>query len=281
MARCTSIPDGLTSPSHREDLELLQAFANQSAMAIENVRLYEKMIEAEKKRANLGRFLPSAIVDVIMNSDEDLVLGGQTKTVTTLFCDIRSFTPIAEKTPPAALVGMLNDHFTAMTRLIFDHRGTLDKYIGDAIMALFGAPFSEEDDALRAIRAAVAMQTKNQVLNDERRARDLPVLDIGIGVNTGDVIAGYVGSPERMDFTVLGDHVNIASRLCSAAQGHEIIIGEMTYDLVKDHVEAHSLGTRMLRGKLTSVRAYKVEGLKIGAPATTLGKAPAGAPALP
>ncbi len=130
-------------PTHtfiEEDLELFATLAAQSAMAIENVQLYERMVEAEKKRANLGRFLSPSIVDEIMKEDTVLELGGRKRVVTTVFCDVRGFTPIAERVSPTELVDMLNEHFTAMTAIIFELEGTLDKYIGDEIMAVFGSP---------------------------------------------------------------------------------------------------------------------------------------------
>ena len=252
----------VTTQFTEEDLELFQALANQSAMAIENVRLYERMVEAEKKRASLGRFLSPAIVEVIMGNDKDLELGGQTREVTTMFCDIRSFTPMAERMEPQALVSLLNEHFTAMTEIVFQFQGTLDKYIGDCVMALFGAPFSSGKDAVQSIRAGLAMQAKNAELNVRRVGAGLPAFEMGIGINTGDVVAGFIGSPDRMDFTVLGDQVNIASRFCSVAQAGQVVVGESTYEYVKDIVEARAIGTTMLKGKETAVYSYEILRLK-------------------
>lgn len=246
-----------------EDLELFQALANQSALAIENVRLYERMLEAEKKRANLGRFLSPAIVDVIMNQEDELELGGQTSLVTTMFCDIRGFTNMSERLEPHDLVELLNEHFTAMTKIVFQHNGTLDKYNGDEVMALFGAPITTEDDALQAVRAGLAMQAKNAELNEIRKSKGLPTFEVGIGINSGDVVAGYIGSPDRMDFTVLGDHVNVASRLCSIAKGGQVIVGESVYDVVCDKIEGRSIGTPVLKGKDTAVTAYEMLGNKV------------------
>ena len=245
-----------------EDLELFQALGNQAAMALENVRLHERMVAEEKKRANLGRFLSPAIVEVIMNSAKDLELGGQMKPVTTLFCDIRSFTPLAEKLPPQELVELLNEHFTAMTEIVFRYNGTLDKFVGDEVMALFGAPFAAGNDPEQAIRAAVAMQERNAELNRRRVTNRKPELHLGIGIDTGDVVAGLIGSLERMDFTVLGDHVNTANRLCSVARGGEIIVGRATYDAVRTFFEAESIGTPVLKGKAVSVEAFRILGAK-------------------
>lgn len=245
-----------------EDLELFTSLAAQCAMAIENVRLYRDMVAAEKKRANLGRFLSPAVVEEVMKQDTSLRLGGDKHTVTPLFCDIRGFTPIAERLAPIDLVRLLNQHFTAMTELIFNHAGTLDKFIGDEIMAVFGAPLPGPKDAERCVRAALAMQAKNAELNTIRERDGLPTFDVGIGINTGEAIAGYVGSPERMEFTVVGDSVNIARRFCSLAGPGQIVIGEPTYTLVEGIVEARPTGSVMLKGKSTTKHGFEVLGMK-------------------
>jgi adenylate cyclase len=245
-----------------EDLELFATLAAQSALAIDNARLYERMVEAEKKRANLGRFLSPAIVDMVMREDTRLELGGAKRTVTTMFCDIRGFTPMAERTSPDQLVSLLNEHFTAMTGIVFNFHGTLDKYIGDELMAVFGAPLSAPDDARRAIAAALAMQEANADLNRLRSEEQRPQFEIGIGIDTGEVIAGYIGSPDRMEFTVVGDRVNTARRLCSLAGPGQVVIGEATYQLVRDEVEVRTIGTVMLKGKELPVHAFEVVRLK-------------------
>ncbi|MEX2015777.1 MAG: adenylate/guanylate cyclase domain-containing protein [Candidatus Hydrogenedentales bacterium] len=245
-----------------EDLELFQALGNQAAMALENVRLHERMVAEEKKRANLGRFLSPTVVEVIMNSSKDLELGGQMKPVTTLFCDIRAFTPLAERLPPEDLIGLLNEHFTAMTEIVFRYNGTLDKFVGDEVMALFGAPFSVGNDPDQAVRAALAMQNRNTELNRGRALNNKPELHIGIGIDTGEVVAGLIGSLDRMDFTVLGYHANTANRLCSVARSGEIIVGRATYQAIEDNFSGESIGTPVLKGKAVSVEAFRILGLK-------------------
>lgn len=249
-----------------EDLELFASIATQSAMAIDNARLYEQMLEAEKKRANLGRFLSPAIVDMVMHEGAALELGGARRIVTTMFCDIRGFSLIAERTTPDQLVSLLNEHFTAMTEIIFRYHGTLDKYIGDEIMAVFGAPLANEDDARRAVCAALAMQEMNATLNLVRAAEGRPTFDVGIGVDTGEVVAGYVGSPDRMEFTVVGDRVNTARRLCSLAGPRQVVVGESTFQLVQKGVEARTIGTVMLKGKEMPVHAFEIVRVKIPCP---------------
>lgn len=244
------------------DLDLFQAMASQSAMAIENAQLYEQMLEAEKKRANFGRFLSPAVVEMVMNEAEEVVLGGRKLPVTTLYCDIRGFTPLSEGLSPGQLVDLLNEHFTAMTRIIFDCRGTLDKFIGDEVMALFGAPISGGNDAANAVRAAIIMQAKNAELNKRRSNGNLPTFEVGIGINSGDVFSGFVGSPDRLDFTVIGDDVNIASRLCSVAKAGQIVVGYSTHELVKNFVRTKSIGTPVLKGKSEPIEAFEILGIK-------------------
>ena len=243
---------------NEEDLELFASVASQSALAVENVRLYERMLNAEKKRAELGRFLSPSVVDAVMREDKDLELGGRKQVVTTLFCDIREFTPLAERLAPTELLELLNEHFTAMVEIIFRLQGTLDKFIGDEIMALFGAPLAYENDAERAVCAAVAMQEKNQELNAGRSSRGQDTFEMGIGIATGEVIAGLLGSPDRMDFTVVGDRVNTARRLCSMAEPGQIVLCEPTYEQVKDRFECRRIGTLALKGKEVPVRAFEV-----------------------
>lgn len=243
---------------NEEDLELFASVASQSALAVENVRLYERMLNAEKKRAELSRFLSPSVVDAVMREDKELELGGRKQVVTTLFCDIREFTPLAERLAPAELLELLNEHFTAMVDIIFRLQGTLDKFIGDEIMALFGAPIAYENDAERAVCAAVAMQEKNQELNAGRASRGQDTFEMGIGIATGEVIAGLLGSPERMDFTVVGDRVNTARRLCSMAEPGQIVLCEPTHEQVKERFECRRIGTLALKGKEVPVRAFEV-----------------------
>ncbi len=240
------------------DLELFASLASQSAMAIDNVRLYERMLAAERKRANLGRFLSPAIVEEIMKEESTLELGGQKRVATTMFCDIRGFTPMAERLEPGQVVAMLNEHFTAMTEIIFDLQGTLDKYVGDEIMAVFGSPLSAVGDAERAVHAALAIQARNAQLNERRVQEGHPELQLGIGMDTGEVVAGYIGSPMRMEFTVIGDHVNTGRRLCDLAQGGQVVISDATYQCVKDLVKVRAIGAVTLKGKQNPVEAYVV-----------------------
>lgn len=255
----TDAPDTRFS---EDDLELFSSLASQAALAIDNVRLHDRVVESEKRRLTLARFLPGALVDKIMSESESLTLGGRKTRATTLFCDIRGSSKIAEQLDPQSLVTLLNEHFTAMTEVLFSHSGTLDKYIGDEFMAVFGAPIACGDEAYHAVCAALEMQQKNRQLNTVRIAERRPPLELGIGIDSGEVIAGYIGSPRRMDFTVVGDRVNTAKRFCDMAGPEQVVIGQETWEAVRERVDTRPMGTLILKGKQRTVHAYEVTGLR-------------------
>lgn len=249
-----------------EDLELFSSLAYQAALALDNLQLHEKVVDAEKKRQEFGRFLSPAIVDKIMDETATVELGGQKSMVTTFFCDIRGFSKIAEKVTPQELIGMLNEHFSAMTEIVFKYQGTLDKYAGDEIMAIFGAPLPSGDEPFKAVSAAIEIQRKNEEMNFRRAEEGRPQIGLGIGIDTGEVIAGYIGSPMRMEYTVVGDHVNTASRFCSMASAGKTVIGHNTFEAIKDRIESRPIGTVMLKGKEQAVHAHEVVGPREGTP---------------
>jgi adenylate cyclase len=245
-----------------QDLELFTSLASQAAMAIDNVQMHDKMVASEKRRQNLCRFLPSQIVEKIMSEDTDLELGGQKSIATTMFCDIRGSSRLAEELPAGELVLLLNEHFTAMTEIIFEYGGTLDKYIGDEIMAVFGAPLSTGDDVFKAVQCAVHIQTKSREFNAMRASEGRPQVNVGIGIDTGEVIAGYIGSPMRMDFTVVGDRVNTAKRFCDMAEAGKIVVGDETWKTLGERAEGREIGSVMLKGKGKAVNAWEITGLR-------------------
>lgn len=210
-----------------DDLELISAVAAQTAIAVENVRAHERLAKEEVARANYSRFLPEYVVKQMLENPNSFKLGGVTQTVTVLFADIRGFTRISEHAVPEKIVQLLNRYFSAMTDIIFAHGGTLDKYLGDGLMALFGAPTETPKDAANAVSAAVAMQRRMLSINDELRAEGYPEIGIGIGLHTGEAIVGYIGSERRSEYTAIGDTVNTASRLESNAKGGQILISEV------------------------------------------------------
>ncbi len=250
----------------KDDLDFFIAFANQSSIAIENTRLYEKIRTEEQMRLNLSRYLSPQIVEKIIHEPGELQLGGIKKHVTILFADIRNFTPTTEQADSIILVTLLNEYFTIMTQVVFDHEGTLDKYLGDGLMAVFGAPFAHPDDEIRAIKAAMKMQLLVENLKKGWLSREVPDLfskdfHIGIGISTGEVISGNIGSYSRMDYTVIGDTVNLSSRLSDVAEKGQILISDATYSFVKDRVSVKELEGIHIKGKERPVKVYEVLGL--------------------
>jgi adenylate cyclase len=211
-----------------DDLELISAVAAQTAIAVENARAHERLAREEVARANYSRFLPEYVVKQMLENPESFKLGGVSQTITILFADIRGFTRISEHAPPEKIVSLLNRYFSAMTDIIFAHGGTLDKYLGDGLMALFGAPTTTPEDASNALNAAVAMQRRILGINQELREEGLSEIGVGMGLHTGEVIVGYIGSERRSEYTAIGDTVNTSSRLESNARGGEILISDAT-----------------------------------------------------
>lgn len=222
--------------------------------------------ERERRRVQnvFGRYVSQDVVEQILATGGDVPLGGVRQPVTVMFSDIRGFTSLSERLNAEAVVTLLNEYFGAMADVIFEQRGMIDKFMGDAIMAVFGAPLPANDDALRAVTAAVEMRKRLLQLRDEWKAEGTDALDSGIGINTAEVIVGNVGSEERMDYTVIGDGVNLAARLeeLSKEYGGGILIAESTYAHVRDHVEVQSLNAVAVRGKTEPVQIYKVLGLR-------------------
>ncbi len=212
----------------RDDLELISAVAAQAAVAVENARAHARLAREEVARANYSRFLPEYVVQQLLENPDSFKLGGINQKVTVLFADIRGFTSLAEIAPPEKVVQLLNRYFTAMSDIIFAHGGTLDKYIGDGLMALFGAPTVSPEDACNAVASAVAMQRQVQSINAELQREGFNQIQIGIGLHTGEATVGYIGSERRSEYTAIGDTVNLASRLESNAQPGQILLTEAT-----------------------------------------------------
>jgi adenylate cyclase len=250
----------------RDDLDFMSSFANQAAIAIENAQLYEKVKEEERIRERLQRFFSPGVVSEIMSDKRAVSLGGENRTATILFSDIRGFTSLTERIPSITSVEILNDFLSSMSEEVFTHEGTLDKYIGDCVMAIFGAPVAHQDDALRAIKAALGMKKRVQQLRERWRnkidASMLKVFEIGIGIHTGEVIAGNIGSIKRMEYTVVGTAVNLASRLESVAKRGQIIISRSTYACTKEFIEAKQLLPVELKNISRPVEVFEVTGLR-------------------
>jgi adenylate cyclase len=243
----------------RDDLEFLTAIASQTAVAVESARAHERLAREEVARANYSRFMPEYVVRQMLEHPESFKLGGANQRVTVLFADVRGFTSISEHAPPERVVQILNLYFSAMTEIIFAHGGTLDKYIGDGLMALFGAPAATPLDASNALTAAVAMQRQMEVLNRELRAAGLPAISVGIGLHTGEATVGYIGSERRSEYTAIGDTVNLAARLESRAQGGQILSSHAVIEAAADNQFAlRELPPISVKNRVQPVSIYEV-----------------------
>ncbi len=243
----------------KDDLELLKAIGSQMAMIIEQASLNEQIREEERMRSRLERFHSPQIIEMILKGSQetkDNIIEPKDLTATIIFTDIIGFTRLSEQMPPREINIFLNQYFTRMSDIIFKYDGTLDKYIGDGLMAVFGAPMEKEDDPERAIRAAQEMRQELTEMMD--KTGEERQFNIRIGINTGRVVAGNIGSPKRMDYTVIGDPVNLASRLESIAKPNQILIGEETYRLAKGKFNVKKIGPQKVKGKSEEIMIYEV-----------------------
>lgn len=229
----------------------------------EHERLDRERRQAAADRERIERIFktymaPAVFREVLRQGVEHSGISGDRRTLTVLFADIRGFTGLSERLPPEQVVDILNGYLAAATDVVFEHEGTIDKFIGDAIMALFGAPVPMENHALQAVRAALAMQ--------RRFAETPPRLGqratFGVGINTGQGIVGSIGAPQLMSYTVIGDVVNVSARLQGEARAGEVLITSDTYKLVADHVDAEELGSIYVKGRLSPVTMYKVTAIR-------------------
>jgi adenylate cyclase len=242
-----------------EDLEFLTAFSGMAAVALENSQLIERVRREAVVLSNFQRYFAPDLVQQIAGQTEEIQLGGAKRWVVVLFSDIRGFTSISEKMSPDEIASLLTEYFTEMVEIVFEHGGTLDKFMGDAMLALWGAPLAGDDDAERAVRAAMAMQHALARLNQEWRRQGRQELSTGIGLNAGEVFAGNIGSNRRLEYTVIGDAVNTAWRLCCEAGPGEILAGEPLYARLSQPPPASVLPPLPLRGKAQPVPVYRIE----------------------
>lgn len=247
-----------------KDLQLLKAIATQTAIAIENARLVRQIEEEAKTRMQLNRFLPPHVVEeMVAGGGKPIQKGGRELEASVVFCDIRGFTGISESHGPQEVVDLLNDYFERLVEVVFKRHGVLDKFIGDALMASWGTIDGTEpvESTYNCVAAAIEFRDTIRDLNMERQEQGQDPIRMGVGVNTGKLVAGYMGAKRRLEYTVIGDTVNTASRLCGLADGDQVIIAESTYKLVKDRVEARYLGLRQVKGKEREVGVYDVSRL--------------------
>jgi adenylate cyclase len=253
--------DCLTKPwaFSKEELNIFSVIAAEAGISFDNARSHEELSRRVIERQALERFLSSSIVERILANPDQVHLGGENQVATILFADIRGFTRMAEKMEPQQVVELLNVLFTEMTDLIFENGGTLDKYLGDGVMAVFGAPIAKPDDPLRAVKTAIEMQKALAAINRDREANHLPTLKMGLGINTGQVTAGNIGSSKRREYTVIGDAVNLASRLCANAAGGQILVSESTHRELKGKMPAKRLAPIKVKGKDAPVETHEID----------------------
>ncbi|WP_437534355.1 adenylate/guanylate cyclase domain-containing protein [Sorangium sp. So ce726] len=217
-------------------------------------------LRLEREKQELGRYLSKDLVDFVLSDPRRLKLGGTRRHVSVMFTDIRNFTPLTESVEPEAVVSFLNEYFTEMVEIVFRYGGTLDKYIGDGLMAVFGAPLSVEDAPKRAVIAAIEMVQALERMN-QRKLLGVGEIQMGVGIATGTVISGNIGSLQRMEYTCIGDTVNTAARLeqFNKELGSKIIICQTTYATLDDCVPAQPTGALSIRGKSRQVHPYIVD----------------------
>ncbi|MCB9831505.1 MAG: FHA domain-containing protein [Planctomycetes bacterium] len=250
-----------------DQLRLLSTFGIFSAIAVEQTRLRDRYDREQRIRSRLAMYNSPAVVDRIVQGALDAAqvsvgdMMAEEKVATVIFSDLSGFTSMSEKLEPTEVAQLLNGIFEKLTDAVFAHEGTLDKFMGDGMMAFFGAPLDQPDHALRAVRAGLDMLVALARFNEQIGARS-PVR-MRIGINTGPVIVGDIGSPSRRNYTVIGDAVNVASRLeSSVAEPGMVVIGRSTWELVKDAVDCRSLGLRALKGKEMEIEAFEVIALR-------------------
>ena len=231
------------------------------------ITIYRYIKEEREKKKIRGAFqyyLTASVINEMLKDPTKLKLGGDKKDLTVLFSDIRGFTSISEKLIPEELVRLLNEYLTAMTNVVFKYEGLLDKYMGDAIMAVFGAPLDQPDHPQRACWTALNMMSELHRLQNKWQEEGRPAFNIGIGINTGDMVVGNMGSEMRFDYTVMGDMVNLGSRLegINKEYGSNIIISEFTYKAVKDEMCCRELDWVRVKGKKLPVKIYELLGEK-------------------
>ncbi len=249
-----------TNAFSEKDLRIFTGIANQAAIAIQNARLAHKIEFEARTRAQFQRFFSPGMVQQVVEGKLKLDGVGEAREVTVLFADIRGFTAMTEKADAHQIVELLNDYFEVMVEVLFRYDGTLDKYVGDEIMALFGVPVSRDDATELAVECALEMQTALTEFNRTRTAENQAPLSVGIGINTGTCVYGAIGSSKTLQYTVIGDTVNTASRLCSLAKPGEIICSENTIAKVQGKVRAVELPKVRVKGKHDELTVYRLVG---------------------
>jgi adenylate cyclase len=261
----------VTKPWDEDELRMtirgaLEYYALQQEKTELLLQLQEKVSEQERVMKLFQKYVPESVVESVVNSRSDAtIFDGESRIVSVLFSDIRDFTMLASRLDPKLVVMFLNDYFTAMTQCVVAHMGTVNKYIGDAIFAIFGAPVSYIENQHNAVLCALAMKERLQQINAQYSDILGMQVEIGIGVHTGEVIVGNIGSEERIEYTAIGDTVNVSSRIESLTKGNPncILISENTYRAVSDDFEVNEWEPVKVKGKLEKIKVYEVVGKRI------------------
>lgn len=248
----------MTGAFTEKDLTILTGFARQAAFLLQQSLMFEKDRQNAVIRNNLRRIIPPHLVDDVMSGKFELQKSGRRIHSTVLFADIRGFSNMTEQNEPETIVNMLNDFFEKMVACVFRHDGSLDKFVGDEVMAVWGLGVPIEDHAAQAVLCAIDMMQAVDELNKQREEKMLPCFQIGIGIASGMMIAGYMGSTQAMSYTVIGDTVNLGARLCAAAQPGEILINGDAWKGLKGRVDGMGLPPIMVKGKREPVEIYRI-----------------------
>ena len=220
----------------------------------------QKMERDAATRERFRRLLSPDLAELVVNGKLNVEKGGESRIATVMFVDIRGFTALSTNAEASNILQMLNDYYELLVDIVFHHEGTIDKFIGDGMMVIWGAPVAHPDDPARAVGAALDIRRSLEEFNFDRMSRGQSPIEVGIGINTGEVVAGYLGSSLTMSYSVIGDPVNIASRLCSAARPGEIIISEFTQFVVQNEFRTQELEPIHVKGKTSAIKAFSVTG---------------------
>ncbi|NQU61337.1 MAG: GAF domain-containing protein [Rhodospirillales bacterium] len=245
-----------------QHVELFSQIAGELALTLEKSRAYEDLyLRNEFIKQVFGQYVTNEVAEAALSSDGPLKLGGDRRKVTVLMADLRSFTPMAENLPPEEVVDALNVFLGTIADIVMKHGGAVDNFIGDAMMAVFGVPLTKPDDAARAIACAVEMQNAMPSVNAEIEGRGLPDLSMGIGLSTGEAVAGNIGSERRVKYSVIGNIVNLAARIEGVTSGGQIFVSKATFDEVSDIVHTAGHLNVKLKGMSQPVPLYEITGI--------------------
>lgn len=238
---------------------LFVIFGSHAQYTINERREVAKKLERDRlTRERFQRLLSPDLAEMVVSGQLMVEKGGVSRVATVMFVDIRGFTAMSESTPPGEVLQMLNEYFEMVVAVVFRYEGTVDKFMGDEIMVIWGAPVAHSDDPARAVRAALAIEAELQKFNRNRQAENKAVIKIGIGINSGALVAGYIGSSQTMSYSVIGDTVNTAARLCAAAKEGQIIISGNSRDCLNNHFELVEIEAVRAKGKFNPIRAFTV-----------------------